>query len=221
MKKKHALKATLTALALGATLASTGCGASNDAGGMDGMDHSSPSPQMSQMPSSSASSSATSPSSSTAAQFNDTDVMFVQGMIPHHKQAVEMSDLLMKKSGVSAETTALAEQIKAAQGPEITTMEGWLKAWGKSVDGGMGGMDHDMGGGMATDAEMKEFEQADGAAAEKMFLEMMTAHHQGAIMMAQAEVKNGTNADTITMAKNIATSQQSEIATMKKLLTNL
>jgi len=219
--KKQAAKAILTALALGATLALAGCGSSNDTGGMGGMDHSSASPPMSQMPSSSAGSSGASASASTAEQFNDADVMFVQGMIPHHKQAVEMSDMLAKKSGVSAETTALAEQIKAAQGPEITTMEGWLKAWGKSVDGGMGGMDHDMGGGMATDAEMKEFEQADGAAAERMFLEMMTAHHQGAIMMAQAEVKNGKNADTITMAKNIATSQQSEIATMKKLLTNL
>jgi len=219
MMKKHAAKATLPALALGVTLGLAGCGSSNDTGGMGGMDHSSASPPMSQMPSSSTSSSGA--SASTAEQFNDADVMFVQGMIPHHKQAVEMSEMLAKKSGVGAETTALAEQIKAAQGPEITTMEGWLKAWGKSVDGGMGGMDHDMGGGMATDAEMKEFEQADGAAAEKMFLEMMTAHHQGAIMMAQAEVKNGKNADTITMAKNIATSQQSEIATMKKLLTNL
>jgi uncharacterized protein (DUF305 family) len=174
---------------------------------------------MSQMPSTSASEA--SPTSSTAAQFNDADVMFVQGMLPHHQQAVEMSDMLLKKSGVSAETTALAQQIKAAQGPEITTMQGWLKAWGKSADGGMGGMDHDMGGGMATEAEMQKFDQADAKTGERMFLEMMTKHHQGAIAMAEMELKNGQNPDTIAMAKDIASSQQAEIDTMKKLLAGL
>jgi len=174
---------------------------------------------MSQMPSPSASEASS--TSSTAAQFNDADVMFVQGMLPHHQQAVEMSDMLLKKSGVSADTTALAKQIKAAQGPEITTMQGWLKAWGKSADGGMGGMDHDMGGGMATEAEMTKFEQASGKAGEKMFLEMMTKHHQGAIAMAQMEVKNGSNPDAITMAKDIATSQETELNTMRVLLAGL
>jgi uncharacterized protein (DUF305 family) len=219
MNKQHVVKAALTALALGAALGLAGCGGNNDAGGMGGMDHGSGSPQMSQMPSSSTGEA--SPSSSTAAQFNDADVMFVQGMLPHHQQAVEMSDMLLKKSGVSAGTTALAQQVKAAQGPEITTMQGWLKAWGKDAAGGMGGMDHDMGGGMATEAEMKEFDQADAKTGEKMFLEMMTAHHQGAIAMAQMEVKNGKNPDTIAMATNIASSQQAEIETMKTLLADL
>ena len=100
-------------------------------------------------------------------------------------------------------------------------MQGWLKAWGKSADGGMGGMDHEMGGGMATEAEMNKFDQANGKTGEKMFLEMMTKHHQGAIAMAQMEVKNGSNPDAITMAKDIATSQQAEIDTMKKLLAAL
>ena len=215
MMKKHVVKMSLTALAIGLTVGLAGCD-SNNTGGMGGMDHNSPSPQMSQMPS--ASPNDASPSSSTAAPFNDTDVMFVQGMLPHHQQAVEMSDMLLKKSGVSAGTTALAEQVKAAQGPEITTMQSWLKAWGKSADAGMGGMDREMGGGMAAEAEMKELDQADAKTGEKMFLEMMTKHHQGAIMMAQMEVKNGKNPDTIAMAKDIATSQQAEIDTMKKLL---
>jgi uncharacterized protein (DUF305 family) len=219
MNKQHAVKAALTALALGVTLGLAGCGGSNDAGGMGGMDHGSASPQMSQMPSTSASEA--SPTSSTSAQFNDADVMFVQGMLPHHEQAVQMSDMLLKKPGVSAETTALAKQIKAAQEPEITTMQGWLKAWGKSADGGMGGMDHDMGGGIATEAEMQKFDQADAKTGEKMFLEMMVAHHQGAVAMAQKEVKDGENPDTVAMAKDIVTSQQAEIDTMKKLLTNL
>jgi uncharacterized protein (DUF305 family) len=215
MIKKHVVRTSLTALAIGLTVGLAGCG-SNDTGGMGGMDHSSASPQMSQMPS--ASPTDASPSSSTAAQFNDADLMFVQGMLPHHQQAVEMSDMLLKKSGVSKATTALAKQIKAAQGPEITTMQGWLKAWGKSADGGMGGMNHDTGGGMATQTEMAKFDRAQAEAGEELFLEMMTKHHQGAIMMAQMEVKNGKNLDTIAMAKDITTSQQAEIDTMKKLL---
>jgi uncharacterized protein (DUF305 family) len=79
-----------------------------------------------------------------------------------------------------------------------------------------------MGDGMATDAQMKEFDQAKGgSAAEKMYLEMMTKHHQGAIMMAQSELKNGKSPDATQLAKNITTSQQAEITTMKKLLAAL
>ncbi|HEX8509084.1 MAG TPA: DUF305 domain-containing protein [Propionibacteriaceae bacterium] len=220
MTKQHAVKATLTALAVGLTLGLAGCGGSNDAGGMGGMDHNA-SP-MSQMPTANPSSSDPSPAASAAAQFNDADVMFVQGMIPHHQQAVEMSDTLLKKSGITADTTALAKQIKAAQQPEITTMESWLKTWGKTADGGMGGMTHGgMGDGMATDDQLKAFEQADGPAAEKLYLEMMTKHHQGAIMMAQAELTNGESPDAIQLAKDITSSQQAEIATMKNLLAAL
>lgn len=218
MMKKQVLKVALTGLAVGTTLGLAGCG-SNDAGGMGGMNPSSPaSSQMSQMPSTMASAS---PSASTAGQFNAADVMFAQMMIPHHQQAVAMSDTLLKKSGVSAETTALAKEIQAAQQPEITTMQGWLTAWGHDMGGGMGGMNHGSDDGMATDAEMKQFDQTDGTAAEKMYLEMMTKHHQGAIAMAQTETKNGKNTDAVALANNIITSQQREIATMKKLLANL
>jgi len=215
MMNRHVVRGTLGGLALAVTLGLPGCGSNNDAGEMGGMAHS-----VSPMPT--ASSSDASAGSSTAAQFNAADVMFVQGMLPHHKQAVVMSDSLLKKSRVSPTTTALAKQIKAAQQPEITTMEGWLKTWGKDT-GGMAGMDH--GGmaddGMATDAELKKLDQADGASAEKAYLEMMTTHHGGAIKMAQAEVKNGKSADAVQLAKDIATSQAAEITTMEKLLANL
>ena len=132
-----------------------------------------------------------------------------------------MSDTLLAKTGVSAETTALARQIKGAQQPEIDTMTGWLTAWGKSADAGMGGMDHDMGGGMATDADLKQFEQAQGSDAEKMYLEMMTKHHQGAIAMAKTEISGGKNPDAVDLANSIVSSQQAEIDTMKELLAQL
>jgi len=217
MTQQPTTKAALTALTLGLTLGLAACG------GTDAGSTSSAAPQMSQMPPASASASA---SSSTAAQFNDADVMFVKGMLPHHQQAVEMSDTLLKKTGISAETRALAEQINAAQQPEIDVMKGWLTAWGENADSGMGmGMGHGGGGmgggGMATDAEMKKFERSDGAKVEQMYLEMMTAHHQGAITMAKTEIADGQNPEAVQLANVITTTQQAEIDTMKQLLTKL
>jgi len=204
---KNSLKAGLAAFALAGTVGLAGCG-NNNTGNMP-MDSTTP-----------AASQAPSASSSMSGQFNAADVMFVQGMLPHHKQAVAMSETLLKKSGVNPKVTALAKEIKAAQQPEITTMEGWLKAWGqKPMGSGMGGMD--MGNGMATDAELKQFEKADGATAQKTFLEMMTKHHQGAVKMAQMQEKNGKNPDALQLAKNIVISQQKEITTMQNLLTTL
>ena len=223
MTNYSALKATLTALSLAAMIGLSGCGG-GDAGGMSGMGQGSAAPHMSHMPSSPSSSSA-SASDSTGALFNGADVTFVRGMLPHHTQAVEMSDSLLKKSGIDPDTTALAQQVKAAQQPEITTMNGWLKAWGESADGGMGhggmgggGMGDD---GMATDADMKELDRVEGASAEKTYLEMMTAHHRGAIKMAEAELKDGKNPDAVQLAREIASSQQAEIDTMKQLLAAL
>lgn len=207
MTHKHMVKAALATLSVGLTLGLAACGNSGDMGGMGGMG------------SSSAASPSAGGSASTSAEFNDADVMFVQGMIPHHRDAVKMSDTLLSKDGVSEETTALAEQIKAAQQPEIDTMTSWLTAWGKSADGDMGGMD--MGGGMATEEELKQFDQAQGSEAEKMFLEMMTKHHQGAIAMARTEVSNGKNPDAVKLANSIVSSQQAEIDTMKELLAKL
>ncbi len=96
-----------------------------------------------------------------------------------------------------------------------------LAGSGSNDAGGMGGMNHGADDGMATDAEMRTFDQAEGVAAERMHLEMMTKHHQGAITMAQAEIKDGKNADAVALAGNIVTSKQQEITTMKKLLANL
>jgi len=206
---KPALRAGIAGLALAATVGLAGCGGGNTGN----MPVGSGTPASSQTPSLSSSSSAT-------ADFNDADVTFTQMMIPHHTQAVAMSDTILKKSGVNADVTALAQQIKDAQQPEITTMTGWLKSWGKDMgSGGMSGMD--MGDGMATDAELKQLDQADGPTAQKMYLEMMTKHHQGAIKMAQTEITNGKNPDAVQLAKNIATTQQKEITTIKQLLTRL
>jgi uncharacterized protein (DUF305 family) len=150
-----------------------------------------------------------------AGQFNDADVEFAQNMIPHHEQAVEMSELAATRAS-SPQIKQLAEQIKAAQAPEIATMTSWLSVWGKSTEpvGGHGG--HTMPG-MMTETDMGKLNAAEGAAFDRMFAQMMIAHHQGAIEMAKAEQADGANAKAKQLAATIAKTQQAEIATMRKL----
>jgi len=140
-------------------------------------------------------------------------------MIPHHEQAVQMSETLLKKDGIDAEVLALAKQVKAAQQPEIELMNDWLKAWGQSTAGGTdhGGMGHGMGG-LMSEEEMAKLDEAKGTEAEELFLRGMIKHHQGAIEMANAEARNGSNPEATQLASDIVASQGREIAQMRELL---
>jgi uncharacterized protein (DUF305 family) len=173
---------------------------------------------LSNMPAMGSSASPATSSSSVPAEFNDADVTFAQMMIPHHQQAVAMSDMILAKDGVDPQVAKLAEQIKQAQQPEIDTMTGWLTAWGKPTNGGMSGMDHGGDGGMMSEEQMQQLRDADGTSGQRLFLEGMIAHHQGAVTMAQDEIANGTNPDAVTLAENIVKTQNAEIASMKALL---
>lgn len=162
---------------------------------------------------------AQSPAASEAASANAADEMFAAMMIPHHEQAVQMSDMLLSKSGVAPEVADLAQRIKDAQGPEIALMKEWLRAWGSTMDGSdMSGMDGGAMGGMMSQADMAALENADGAEASRLFLEGMIAHHEGAIEMAQTELDGGRNPDALKLAQTIIDTQTAEIAEMKRLL---
>lgn len=153
---------------------------------------------------------------------NSADVAFAQMMIPHHRQAVEMADSLLAKTGIDPEVRGLAQTIKDAQSPEIITMSAWLTRWGVDIPGassGMGGMDH--GDGMMSQDDMDQLDRASGSTATKLFLEQMTTHHSGAISMAKTEVKKGSNPDAVALARNIITAQTDEVAQMKSLLSRL
>ncbi|MBA8796131.1 uncharacterized protein (DUF305 family) [Friedmanniella endophytica] len=184
---------------------------------------------MSGMPGMGANTPTTSSTAGTAAPatgaHNDADVMFAQMMIPHHRQAVEMSDMILAKSGIDHDVTALATKIKAAQAPEITMMSGWLAGWGEDPSpsaGGMGGMDHGgTGDGMMSQADMDKLKNASGNEAAKLFLNGMITHHKGAITMAESELANGQNAQAKTLAQSIVTSQSAEITTMTELLADV
>lgn len=159
----------------------------------------------------------TSPSSTPApGEHNDADVAFATGMIPHHAQAVAMAAMVPTRAS-SQEVKDLAKQIQAAQDPEIKQMTGWLQAWGKPIPAATG-MQHG-GDGMMSMDEMGQLETATGAEFDKMWLQMMIKHHQGAITMARTELTGGADADAKTLAQAIIDGQSDEIATMTALLT--
>lgn len=200
----------LTALAIAGTLTLAGCGGSTAShSGMSGME----------------STSTPTSTGSTAAMsdFNDADVTFATGMIPHHRQAVEMAKLAGTRAK-SPQVKALAMQIMNAQDPEIRTMSNWLTTWGKPVPSdhsSMSGMDMSSSGsmpGMMSGADMDKLKKATGADFDQMFLTMMIAHHQGAIEMANTEKSSGMNADAIALAQQIEEAQTTEITTMQGLL---
>ena len=233
-------------------------------GAMSGCSGTATKESVSSVASSVASSASATPSAAPAAAHNQADVMFAHHMIAHHQQAIEMSDMILGKQGIDPRVVELATQIKAAQGPEVEQMQGWLNQWGAPTMpgmsgmpgmpgsggmqpseprgtespssttapsgsmmpgmpgmGGMPGMD-DMGGmGMMSDSDMDALKNADGVQASKLFLTQMIQHHQGAITMAQNEIKNGQNPDAIALANSISTSQQKEIDTMNQILASL
>lgn len=165
---------------------------------------------------------ASAPASASAAA-NSADVMFATMMIPHHRQAIEMSDMLLGKDGIDPKVSELAQKIKGAQAPEIELMNSWLGAWGAPTvapgDGGMSGMNHgSMGSGMMSEDDMAALNKASGPEASRLFLEQMIQHHEGAIAMAQTELDQGQNPDALALAQKIIDTQTAEIAEMKALL---
>jgi uncharacterized protein (DUF305 family) len=169
----------------------------------------------------------TSSSTADAQAHNDADMAFATGMIPHHQQAVEMSDMLLAKQGIDPQVVTLANDIKAAQGPEIEQMQGWLTQWGAAMTPSPSGMPgHDMPGmsgghGIMSQADMTALQNAQGAEASRLFLTQMIEHHNGAIMMAQQEIDGGQFPAAVEMARSIVTSQQQEITTMQGILDSM
>ncbi|MCX5417630.1 DUF305 domain-containing protein [Streptomyces sp. NBC_00059] len=203
--KKNLIRRTALVVAAGAaSLVLAACGSGDDtSGGHDG--HGS-------------SSSAPSSAPASQSQHNAADVAFAKGMIPHHRQAVEMADLAPARAE-SAEVKKLADEIKKAQDPEIKTLSGWLTSWGELVPA-EGAMDHSMhgSGGMMTSEEMDSLKKASGEAFDTAFMEMMIKHHEGAVAMAKAQKADGAFPEAKTMADAIITSQTAEIAKMNSLL---
>ncbi|HEX6338579.1 MAG TPA: DUF305 domain-containing protein [Jiangellaceae bacterium] len=150
--------------------------------------------------------------------YNDADVMFAQGMIPHHAQALEMAQLVQGRDA-GQEVTDLAAQIEAAQDPEIQLMTGWLENWGEDVPDltlDHSAMDH--GKGMMTADQMAALDDATASEFDRMFLELMIEHHEGAIAMSKTELADGADKEAKELAQEIIDGQQAEIDHMRELL---
>jgi uncharacterized protein (DUF305 family) len=159
--------------------------------------------------------------------FNDTDVGFAGDMIQHHAQALSMVDLTLGRD-LDPQVARLADDIRAAQAPEIEKMAGWLQDWGKRVpptsrdhahadSHTQPEMDSDMPGMMSAE-QMAALERAQGEKFQRLWLEMMIDHHEGAVEMARDETEGGENAKAVALAERIIRAQEKEISTMQELL---
>jgi uncharacterized protein (DUF305 family) len=176
----------------------------------------------------------------TAAYPTVEDHCYIEGMIPHHEQALALSGLVLDASGVRERTRALAEFIVADQTAEIETMRAWQNAWRGAIPAGGSSGGHDGHGGaqpaagavptgcgdhphtqmkgMASAEQLAALDAAEGGAAERLFLDLMIAHHEGALEMAESAVREGTNAYVRSSGKHVLVEQQREIAAMTALL---
>ena len=141
--------------------------------------------------------------------FSPQDIMFAEMMIPHHEQAVEMAELAFENT-TNSDVLALAEQISGAQEPEIEQMKSWP---GVDATGHAG---HTMAG-MLDAKEMEKLRNSTGEEFDRLFLEGMIKHHEGAIDMAEM-ISDSTNSEVANLGKSIIASQRAEIEAMRALL---
>ena len=155
-------------------------------------------------------------SSSSNANYTGADIMFLQMMIPHHQQAIDISNLALKSSQ-DPELIELAKIIARDQAAEIKQMKAWLTDAGASEDMGhsMDGM-----GGMLNDDELAALSAATGKEFDVLWLKGMTEHHDGAIHMTQM-IEDAQNADIKVFGTKVIKDQSEQIDQMKKLLARL
>ncbi|MBR8740235.1 DUF305 domain-containing protein [Nocardiopsis sp. MG754419] len=174
---------------------------------------------------------------------NEADVTYLVKMIEHHSQALEMTDLVeerYERDGIER----IADRISAAQGPEISAMESWLEEHvfaparenpahqnfcGLEGEGGHHSededvprcdleVDHDDMQGMVSDEDMERLADAEGDAFDHLFVELMSAHHEGAVAMAVEVLSEGRDQTVMKMANDLIAEQNTEIARMESVL---
>jgi len=141
--------------------------------------------------------------------FSSDDIAFAEQMIPHHEQAIEMSEIALLNT-TNPEVLKIAQEIKDAQFPEIQIMKSWTGVKASTHAGHM--MD-----GMLSEGELSDLREATGRDFDVLFLQGMIKHHEGAIAMAQ-DVATSKNKDVANLSASIIAAQKLEIDTMKALL---
>ena len=153
-------------------------------------------------------------SSEASGDLSGDDVMFLQMMIPHHQQAIDMSDLALTKS-TDSELLALAKDIRDEQAAEIVKMKAWLDKAGADLDPGHS-MGHGMGG-MLSDSELAALKAATGKNFDLLWLKGMTGHHVGAIDMATM-IEDADNDEIKSFGQAIVTSQSAQNKQMAAMI---
>jgi uncharacterized protein (DUF305 family) len=153
-----------------------------------------------------------------ASAHNQADVTFAQSGIPHHEQAIPMSDTILGKQGIDPRVIQLATQFKADQGPELQQMHSWLSQWGQPTLTMNPGMAMP---GMLPDQDITALQNAQGVDATKKFLTEMIECHEGTIAMAEDEIKDGQYPPAVALAHQISTREQQENTTMQGILDSL
>jgi uncharacterized protein (DUF305 family) len=149
------------------------------------------------------------------ARITAADVRFAEGMIPHHRQALEMAALVRPRSSSPA-LWKLAERIVAAQRPEIAAMTSWLKSADQAPDEHDDHDDHTV-----TREQMNRLRAARGADFDKLFLSLMISHHEAAVTMAERQIKDGTDRIMLSTAGDVVSGQSIEITRMRRELLGL
>lgn len=159
------------------------------------------------------------PGTAVSPAHNQADVQFVKMMIPHHQQALRMAEIVLPKQGPDPQVRQMTEKIQREQRLEIATMQSWLGAWNA---GSAMSLEQAQGmQGLLSPDDLAALEHADGAAASKLFLHQMIAHHEGAVSMSQPEIQGGENPQAKQLAHSIVQSQNQQIQHMQSMLNHL
>ncbi|WP_327109069.1 DUF305 domain-containing protein [Nonomuraea glycinis] len=145
---------------------------------------------------------------------NAADVKYLQDMVVHHQQALDMS-ILVPNRATSARIKALASRIKDTQGPEIQFMRGLLQEQGQRIPDHHTA--HEGMPGMATPEQLDRLKAASGQAFDEQFLQLMSAHHEGAIKMSEQVLTGGSHIRIEELANDIAVTQLAEIRRMRQI----
>ena len=151
-------------------------------------------------------------------EHTEADVRFMQNMIAHHAQAIEMTALLPARTS-SGQMKLLAQRIDVSQADEIRMMQEWLERRGQAVPETHGEHQHHAGlmPGMLSAAEMERLKAANGNAFDALFLELMIKHHEGALAMVKdlfATPGAGQEPEIFAFASDVDADQRMEIARM-------
>ena len=150
----------------------------------------------------------------TAVDYNEADVVFARAMIPHGEQGATMSELVLEQKSLPPALNTLAVELRDNRSTETDQLQAWVAERGEPV---AADAPHDHGGGgdgIATPTQMDALDSATGAAAQALYVEMMTKHHRGAVAAAQDEIAHGKSPVLLEFAQMVIRTREAQLAVL-------